>query len=382
MGIMIDSTRGHRPWSVRQALRGQFRARSGSLFEANQGAPATRNAAEDRHLESLEYDLSGRFRTLFKPGLGASRAHTYARAVLGLVVAVGAFAAGNVAHAHPGQESSPKSTARAADGGYRIVEFSRPLPRAPLPAAVESEPVAAAPRILAVSFSAGSGPVRWYPPRRSIEVTVKFNRAVTVDTAGGTPRIDLVLGTRLLRRARYASGSGSAELIFRYGTGDWNQALSDIAVGASSLRLNGGRIDSLDSATAADLAHAAGRLDNVGARPDSAANDFLVAVSGNGAGANPVALPPAVLRTPLPSLNPDDALARSRRGHGVVAGQEIAPLVSGAPGRRAGVGHGAGAAPGSGTAARPVLVPAGHLGQPVGGPPHDRHRGRVRRVAA
>ena len=266
-------------------------------------------------------------------GLGTARTPTYARTLLGLVVAVAAFGAGNFAHAQPGQESSPTSTSRAAEGGYRIVEFSRPLPRAPLAAGVESEPAAAAARILEVSFGAGTGAARWYPPRRSIEVAVKFDRAVTVNTAAGIPQIDLALGTRLLGHARYASGSGSAELIFQYVTGDWNQALSDLAVGASSLSLNGGRIDSLGDATAADLAHAAGRLDNAGARPDSAAdNSFLVAASGIGAGANRVALPPAVLRTPLPSLNPDDALARSRRGRGLVGGQWIAPQVSGDPG--------------------------------------------------
>ena len=266
-------------------------------------------------------------------GLGTARTPTYARTLLGLVVAVAVFGAGNFVHAQPGQESSPTSTSRATVGGYRIVEFGRPLPRAPLAAGVEREPAAAAPRILEVSFSAGTGAVRWYPPRRLIEVAVKFDRAVTVNTAAGTPQIDLVLGTRLLRHARYASGSGSAELIFQYVTGDWNQALSDLAVGASSLSLNGGRIDSLGDATAADLAHAAGRLDNAGARPDSAAdNSFLVAASGIGAGANRVALPPAVLRTPLPSLNPDDGLARSRRGRGLVGGQGIAPQVSGDPG--------------------------------------------------
>ena len=264
--------------------------------------------------------------------LETARTQTYARALLGFVVAVAAFGAGNFVHAQPGQESSPKSTARAADGGYRVVEFSRLLPRAPLPAGVESEP-AAAPQILAVSFSAVAGPVRWYPPRRLIDVTVKFDRAVTVNTAGGTPRIDLVMGTRLLRHAGYESGSGSPELTFQYVTGDWNQALSDIAVGASSLRLNGGRIDSLADAIAADLAHAAGRLDNVGARPDFAAdNSFLVAASGTGAGANRVALPPAVLRTPLPSLNPDDGLVQSRSGHGLVGGQWTVPPVSGDPG--------------------------------------------------
>ena len=315
-------------------------------------------------------------------GLGTARTPTYARALLGLVVAVAVFGAGNFAHAQPGQESSPTSTSRAAEGGYRIVEFSRPLPRAPLAAGVESEPAAAAARILEVSFSAGTGAARWYPPRRSIEVAVKFDRAVTVNTAAGIPQIDLALGTRLLGHARYASGSGSAELIFQYVTGDWNQALSDLAVGASSLSLNGGRIDSLGDATAADLAHAAGRLDNVGARPDSAIDNLLVAASGNGAAANRVALPPAVLRTPLPGLNPDDGLARSRRGRGFVGGQGIAPPASGDPGAALASVTVRAQLQGVGAAARPVLVPAGHLGQPVDGPRDGRYRVRARRVTA
>ena len=246
-------------------------------------------------------------------GLGTARTETYARTLLGLVVAVAAFGAGNFAHAQPGQESSPTSTSRAAEGGYRIVEFSRPLPRAPLAAGVESEPAAAAARILEVSFSAGAGAARWYPPRRLIEVTVKFDRAVTVNTAAGTPRIDLALGTRLLGHARYASGSGSAELIFRYVTGDWNQDLRDVAVGASSLSLSGGRIDSLDYATAADLAHAAGRLDNAGARSES---DTATA-----AATTLVALPPAAVRTPLPSRQPGAEPAQASSGQAFADGQ-------------------------------------------------------------
>ena len=406
MRIMIDGTSGRRPWSVRRTLGEQFRARSATLFEANQGSPAARNAVADLH---SEYALSSRSRTLplcpdrvpgsrvrralrvsggtrmrsLSAGLGTARTQTYARTLLGLVVAVAAFGAGNFAHAQPGQESSPTSTSRAAEGGYRIVEFSRPLPRAPLAAGGEREPAAAAARILEVSFGAGTGAARWYPPRRSIEVAVKFDRAVTVSTAAGIPQIDLALGTRLLGHARYASGSGSAELIFQYVTGDWNQALSDIAVGASSLSLNGGRIDSLGDATAADLAHAAGRLDNAGARPDSAAdNSFLVAASGSGASANRVALPPAVLRTPLPEPEP------GRRAGAVTPrprlGRRPGDRAAGErrPGRRAGVGHGAGAAPGVGTAARAVVVPATRRGQPVGGPGTRHAAPRPRNSAA
>ena len=246
-------------------------------------------------------------------GLGTARTPTYARTLLGFVVAVAVFGAGNFVHAQPGQESSPTSTSRAAEGGYRIVEFSRPLPRAPLAAGVESEPAAAAARILEVSFSAGTGAARWYPPRRLIEVAVKFDRAVTVNTAAGIPRIDLALGTRLLGHARYASGSGSAELIFQYVTGDWNQALSDLAVGASSLSLNGGRIDSLADDAAADLAHASGRLDNAGARSESGTD--------TAAATTLVALPPAAVRTPLPSLQPGAEPAQASSGQAFADGQ-------------------------------------------------------------
>ena len=57
-----------------------------------------------------------------------------------------------------------------------------------------------------------------YATGEVIAVTVTFSEAVTVDTAGGTPRlrIDLGGGDNNGRHAAYASGSGSEALVFRY----------------------------------------------------------------------------------------------------------------------------------------------------------------------
>ena len=57
-----------------------------------------------------------------------------------------------------------------------------------------------------------------YATGEAIEVTVTFSEAVTVDTTGGTPRlrIDLGAGDNNGRHAAYASGSGTAALVFGY----------------------------------------------------------------------------------------------------------------------------------------------------------------------
>src|SRR5204863_3301781 len=67
-----------------------------------------------------------------------------------------------------------------------------------------------------------------------------FTENVTVNTAGGTPAIALVVGSTS-RNASYASGSGTSSLVFRYTvqTGD-NDA--DGIASASPINLNGGTI--------------------------------------------------------------------------------------------------------------------------------------------
>ena len=290
MRIIVDGTRGRGSWCVRRTAAG----RRGTFSTS----PALRLGAED-------------------PSSASARLRT--RVAVGLVVAAAAFGAGSLAHAIPQAESSPADTSRTrVEGGTgiegdRVVVFSnRPLPPAPQPA----DPATGgpeAPRILEVSFSIGNGPVRWYPPRRVVAVTVEFDRPVTVDTAGGMPLIDLVLGTHELHRARYASGSGSHRLTFHYATGDWDRNFNAATVAANTLSLNGARIDGSKDHMAANLAHAAGRLDNVRARSESAA--------ATAAAPTLVALPPAAVRTPLPNLQlvAEPAPATGDRGAALAA---------------------------------------------------------------
>ncbi len=71
-----------------------------------------------------------------------------------------------------------------------------------------------------------------------IEVTVEFDEEVTVT---GTPRVTLAVGVNT-RRAAYASGSGTAELVFRYTVVSIDRDLDGISVAATALALNGGTI--------------------------------------------------------------------------------------------------------------------------------------------
>ena len=50
----------------------------------------------------------------------------------------------------------------------------------------------------------------------TVEVTLTFSEAVTVDTTGGTPSIGLDLGGTESRSATYLRGSGTTELDFGY----------------------------------------------------------------------------------------------------------------------------------------------------------------------
>ncbi|OZI61960.1 Ig-like domain-containing protein [Bordetella genomosp. 11] len=72
----------------------------------------------------------------------------------------------------------------------------------------------------------------------TVAITVTFSRAVTVDTAGGTPTLSLNNGGI----ASYASGSGGTTLVFTYtiGAGQDTADLDYAAIGA--LLLNGGAI--------------------------------------------------------------------------------------------------------------------------------------------
>uniref|UniRef100_UPI001E56D26E beta strand repeat-containing protein n=1 Tax=Microvirga roseola TaxID=2883126 RepID=UPI001E56D26E len=77
-----------------------------------------------------------------------------------------------------------------------------------------------------------------YAAGQALNFTVNFDEAVTVDTSGGAPRIAIDVGGVTVY-ANYQSGSGTGTLTFRYvvQTGDVDS--NGIALGTSSLQLNG-----------------------------------------------------------------------------------------------------------------------------------------------
>ena len=90
----------------------------------------------------------------------------------------------------------------------------------------------------------------------TVEVTLAFSEAVTVDTANGVPSVGLGLGgPAATRSAPYLRGGGTAELVFSYTlvAGDGDHTV--MAVTPDSLALNGGAIRSVATSADAALGH-------------------------------------------------------------------------------------------------------------------------------
>ena len=75
----------------------------------------------------------------------------------------------------------------------------------------------------------------------TIEITVTFDNAVTVNTSGGTPRIELLLGSGN-KWAEYSSGSGETALEFTYDVQSGDMDADGISIEADRLQLRGGTI--------------------------------------------------------------------------------------------------------------------------------------------
>ena len=89
----------------------------------------------------------------------------------------------------------------------------------------------------------------------TVEVQLTFSEPVTVDITGGTPSIDLRLGTQA-RSAAYTSGSGTKALVFGYTLAEDEGPHATVLVPGDSLVLNGGTIVSAaDGTVDAVLAH-------------------------------------------------------------------------------------------------------------------------------
>jgi large repetitive protein len=124
-----------------------------------------------------------------------------------------------------------------------------------------------APAVNSVSASTANGS---YKIGDSINITVTFDTAVTVNTTGGTPSITLETGATD-RTASYVSGSGSTTLSFSYTVqaGDLSSDLDYVST--SALVLNGGTIQDSGSSNDAVLT-----LASPGAANSLSANKALV----------------------------------------------------------------------------------------------------------
>lgn len=87
----------------------------------------------------------------------------------------------------------------------------------------------------------------------ALDFTVNFDEAVTVDTAGGTPRLAITLDTGGTVYANYLSGSGSTALVFRLTITNGQQDSNGIAIG-TNLQSNGATLrDAAGNDTATTL---------------------------------------------------------------------------------------------------------------------------------
>ena len=138
-----------------------------------------------------------------------------------------------VAYAPPDDSTS----ALRGLGGGKVEEFS-------------GEPVtqaAARPAVAAVAVVSDAGGDGTYALGQTIRVAVRFSEAVTV-TGSPVISIDMDPAAWGEKRAAYAGGSGTAELVFAHEVVEPNVSTEGIAVLADSLALNGGSIRSASGA--------------------------------------------------------------------------------------------------------------------------------------
>jgi hypothetical protein len=110
-------------------------------------------------------------------------------------------------------------------------------------------PAPVAPAVTGVSSSTANGA---YKAGATITLTVTFDRAVDVDTTGGTPTLQLETGSTD-QKALYTGGSGTTTLSFAYTVqaGDTSANLNYLS--AAALATNGATIKAHDDATGAAL---------------------------------------------------------------------------------------------------------------------------------
>ena len=116
--------------------------------------------------------------------------------------------------------------------------------------------VAAGPTVTGVAFASSPAASGGYGLGEHIDVALRFDRPVRVDTAGGTPSVALTVGTER-KTAAWLGGSGSRAPVFRYTVQAADTDIDGVDLVADSLALNGGTILGVSDGGAAALGHAA-----------------------------------------------------------------------------------------------------------------------------
>ena len=103
----------------------------------------------------------------------------------------------------------------------------------------------------------------------TLQVRVRFNEPVDVDTSGGTPTLTVVNDTNANHSLSYASGTGTNELVFSLTIAAGNAATDAddvLSIGANAIALNSGTIkdagtsDNSTITNAASIGTAAGTI--------------------------------------------------------------------------------------------------------------------------
>ena len=114
-----------------------------------------------------------------------------------------------------------------------------------------------APAVDSVAVTSDPGADETYAPGDTIQVTVTFDQAVTVNTSGGTPRIQLRVGggdPEHMKWADYTGPAATAALLFAYTVQAGDEDTNGIFIAADELELNGGTVQSTEG-TDAELAY-------------------------------------------------------------------------------------------------------------------------------
>ena len=95
--------------------------------------------------------------------------------------------------------------------------------------------------VTGVHLASGPGPDGVWRAGDTVEAVVEFSEAVTVDTSGGEPVLAIEFGAQR-REAVYASGTGTAALVFHYVVAQADDGARAARVVAGGLSLNGATI--------------------------------------------------------------------------------------------------------------------------------------------